>query len=126
MRYSDTLYEHFRHPCHVGLLAEDIPGRGVAKVGEPQHGAVIELYIQVDQSSQRLVDARFKAYGCGATIASASWLCAWLPGHTIEQVRQLHDATLSAALALPPAKLHCAVLAVAAAHAAVADYLSNS
>lgn len=125
MRYSDTLHQHFRHPCRMGMLPVGMPGRCVARVGEARHGGVIELSMQVDAVTNRVLDAGFRAYGCGATIAAASWVCAWLPGHTTAQVSELRDSLISQALKLPPAKLHCAVLAVSAARAALADYQAN-
>ncbi len=125
MRYSDILYQHFRHPCRVGMLPVGTPDRGAARGGEARHGGVIELSIQIDGVTHRVLDAGFRAYGCGATIAAASWVCAWLPGHTTAQVSELRDSLISQALTLPPAKLHCAVLAVSAARAALADYQAS-
>jgi nitrogen fixation NifU-like protein len=125
MRYSDTLHQYFSHPCRVGMLPVGTPGRGAARVGEARHGGVIDLSIQIDAATDSVLDAGFRAYGCGATIAAASWVCAWLPGHTTSQVSELRDSLISQALKLPSAKLHCAVLAVSAAHAALADYQAS-
>lgn len=126
MRYSDTLVRHFRNPSRVGTLSGDTSGLGTARVGDAQRGGLIDLQIRLDTRCARILDARFKAYGCGATIAAASWVCEWLPGHTPEQVDELRDATISKALTLPPQKVHCAVLAATAARAAVADGMANN
>lgn len=122
MRYSDTLYQHFRHPCCVGRLSVDRPGLGVARVGEVHHGGLIELSIQVDPCRVQVIDARFKAYGCGVTIAAASWVCTWLLGRCIEQAECIDAEMISRGLALPPSKVQCAVLAASAARAALANY----
>ncbi len=118
MQYSDTLLAHFRHPAGIGVFPPDLPGVHSARVGDPRHGAVIGLQIRLDEQG-RIIDARFRAYGCGATIAAASWVRDWLPGRTVDEACALHDDTVRAALDLPPAKLHCAVLAVAAVRAAL-------
>ncbi len=122
MRYSDTLYQHFRDSQRVGQLPADQPGYGSARVGEVRHGGVIELSLQVDPSHQQVADARFKAYGCGATIAAAAWVCTWLPGRCIEQVESIDAEIISRGLTLPPNKVQCAVLAASAVRAALANY----
>lgn len=125
MHYSEAVVRHFRNPRRSGTLPADTPGLGVARVGDAQRGGVVDLQLRVDEHTARIVDARFRAYGCGATIAAASWVCDWLPGHTADEAVRLRDGVIGAALTLPPAKLHCAVLAASAAREAVADYTAN-
>lgn len=125
MQYSETLLAHFRQPTGVGVFPPGLLGIRSARVGDPRHGAVIGLQIRLD-GRQRIVDARFRAYGCGATIAAASWVRDWLPGCTVAEALALHDDTIRAALDLPPAKLHCAVLAVAAVRAALDEFTEHA
>lgn len=118
MVYSDTLLAYFRRSDRAGVFASDTPDVVGVRVGNPRRGGVIALQVRLDTDGS-IEDSRFQAHGCGATIAVAAWLGDWLPGRTLEQAAALHDAQISTALELPPAKLHCAVLAVAAARALV-------
>ena len=70
-------------------------------------------------------DARFKAYGCGTTIACASWITEWAIGKTLQQAVQLHNTDIVEALALTPLKIHCAVAAEQALKTALEDYLTK-
>ncbi len=123
MPYSTTLMEHFRQPSRAGLVP--VGNARVVWVGDPRRGGVIVLQSRLDDPG-RIADVRFQAYGCGATIAAASWVSDWLMGRTLEQAAGLNDRLIAAALELPPAKLHCAVLAMAAVRAMIDDYVDST
>lgn len=103
--YSSAVHERFMSPQFAGALR----GESVlcAKVGAPEQGAVLELYLALDPAAQHIVKARFKAYGCGACIAVADYACEHLIGLTIDQVSEFDTQHIAQALALPSVKLHC-------------------
>lgn len=115
---------HFDQPRQVGTLALDAAEVATARVGEPVSGAVLQLQLQVDPHGT-LTAARFKAYGCGWTVACGSWLAEWLPGRTLAEAAQFRHHCLVEALAVPPEKLHCAVLAETALKAALRAYATK-
>jgi nitrogen fixation NifU-like protein len=81
----------------------------------------MRLFIRVEKD--RIVDARFLTFGCGAAIASSSITTEMIKGRTIEEVLMISDQAIADALGgLPPAKIHCSVLAEKAIQAAVSDY----
>jgi nitrogen fixation NifU-like protein len=67
-------------------------------------------------------DARFKTYGCGSAIASSSLATEWVKGKTLDQAMDIRNTQIAEELALPPAKIHCSILAEDAIKAAIADY----
>jgi len=93
-------------------------------VGEAQNrvcGDTMRLFIKVE--ADRIVDAKFLTFGCGAAIASSSISTEMVKGKTIEEALMISDQVISMALGgLPPTKVHCSVLAEKAIHAAVLDY----
>ena len=120
--YSEEVMEHFRHPKNVGEL-EDPSGRG--KVGNPVCGDIMELHIKVENG--RIVDAKFKTFGCGAAIATSSMLTEMVKGMTIEDASKISNQSIVDALGgLPKVKVHCSVLGVEALHKALDDYNAKS
>ena len=93
---------------------------GTGIVGAPECGDVMKLQIQVDDE-ERIVDAKFKTFGCGSAIASSSLATEWIKGRTLDEAMQLKNTDIVQELALPPVKIHCSVLAEDAVRAAIAD-----
>ena len=120
MAYSDKVLDHFNHPKNVGSLDKADQNVGTGVVGAPECGDVMKLQIRVDASG-RIVDAKFKTYGCGSAIAASSLATEWVKGRTIDQALEIKNTQISSELALPPVKMHCSVLAEEAIRAAVAD-----
>ncbi len=119
--YSPLLLEHFQQPRNVGTLERGAAQTGTAVVGALEQGQLLQWQLHV--AGDAIIDAvRFKAYGCPATIACASLLSEWVQGQSLEQAASLDANRLVAALALPPLKLHCALLAQDALRAAIDDY----
>ncbi|MFN6064839.1 MAG: iron-sulfur cluster assembly scaffold protein, partial [Bacteroidota bacterium] len=85
MAYSEKVLEHFQHPKNVGTLDKSKSTVGTGLVGAPECGDVMRLQIEVDPSTQTIIDAKFKTFGCGSAIASSSLATEWLKGKTIEQ-----------------------------------------
>lgn len=121
MAYSDKLIDHFNNPRNVGSLDKGAKDVGTGIVGAPECGDVMKLQIQVDTDG-RIVDAKFKTFGCGSAIASSSLATEWLKGKTVDEATSLRNTDIAQELALPPVKIHCSVLAEDAVRAAIADW----
>lgn len=120
MSYSDKVLDHYNHPRNIGSLDKASPQVGTGIVGAPECGDVMRLQIQVDEND-RIVDARFKTFGCGSAIASSSLATEWVKGKTLEEALEIKNTQIVKELALPPVKIHCSVLAEDAIRAAIAD-----
>jgi nitrogen fixation NifU-like protein len=121
MAYSDKVIDHYQNPRNVGSLDKNADDVGTGVVGAPECGDVMKLQIKVDDKG-RIVDAKFKTYGCGSAIASSSLATEWLKGTTIDEAMNIQNTQIVEELSLPPVKIHCSVLAEDAIKAAIADY----
>lgn len=118
MAYSDKLLEYFENPRAVGELDD---ANGTAEVSNPVCGDVMKLWVRVDGS--RIVDARFKAQGCPAAIATSSFATEMLVGMEVADARAITREQIADALGgLPPSKVHCSVLASDAIRAALGKF----
>jgi len=123
MAYSDKVLDHYSNPRNVGSLDKSSPKVGTGVVGAPECGDVMKLQIEVD--GDRIVDAKFKTFGCGSAIASSSLATEWLKGKTIDEAMTIKNTQIVEELSLPPVKIHCSVLAEDAIKSAIADYKSK-
>ena len=98
--------------------ADDSVGTGL--VGAPECGDVMKLQIKVE--NDRIVDAKFKTFGCGSAIASSSLATEWVKGRTLDEAQSIKNTDIVEELSLPPVKIHCSVLAEDAIKAAINDY----
>jgi nitrogen fixation NifU-like protein len=122
MAYSDKVIDHYNKPRNVGSLPKDKDNVGTGLVGAPECGDVMKLQIEVDPQSGKIVDAKFKTYGCGSAIASSSLATEWIKGKTVDEALQIKNTHIVQELSLPPVKIHCSVLAEDAIRSAVEDY----
>jgi len=120
MAYSDKVVDHYQHPRNVGSLDQTSSRVGTGIVGAPECGDVMKLQVQIDEQD-RIVDAKFKTFGCGSAIASSSLATEWVKGRTLDEALQIKNTDIVQELALPPVKIHCSVLAEDAIRAAIAD-----
>lgn len=120
MAYSNKVLDHYNNPRNVGSLDKGQKSVGTGIVGAPECGDVMKLQIQVE--GDRIVDAKFKTFGCGSAIASSSLATEWLKGKTIDEAMQIKNTQIVEELSLPPVKIHCSVLAEDAIKSAIADY----
>ena len=121
MAYSKQVLEHYEKPKNVGSLDGSDNNVGTALVGAPECGDVMQLQIKVD-SEQRIIDAKFKTFGCGSAIASSSLATEWVKGRTIGEADTIRNVDIVEELSLPPVKIHCSVLAEDAIKGAIDDY----
>ena len=120
MAYSDKVLDHYENPRNVGSLDKDSPNVGTGMVGAPACGDVMKLMIEVDNDN-KIIDAKFKTYGCGSAIASSSLLTEWVKGKSLTEASLIKNTEIVEELALPPVKVHCSVLAEDAIKTAIAD-----
>ena len=123
MAYSEKVLEHYEKPRNIGSLDNRSKSVGTGLVGAPECGDVMKLQIKVENN--KIVDAKFKTFGCGSAIASSSLATEWVKGKTIEEAKTIRNTHIVKELSLPPVKIHCSVLAEDAIKAAIADYLSH-
>ena len=120
MAYSEKVIDHYQNPKNVGTLDKSKSNVGTGLVGAPECGDVMRLQIEVEDN--RIIDAKFKTFGCGSAIAASSLATEWLKGMTLEEAVKLDNMELVEELNLPPVKIHCSVLAEDAIKSAINDY----
>ena len=121
MAYSDKVLEHYERPHNVGSLDGGSNRVGTGLVGAPECGDVMKLQIQVDDDN-KIVDAKFKTFGCGSAIAASSLATEWIKNKTVDEASMIQNTEIVEELSLPPVKIHCSVLAEDAIKAAIRDY----
>jgi len=122
--YSDKVIDHFQNPRNMGSLPKDDVQVGTGVVGAPECGDVMKLQIKVED--EKIVDAKFKTFGCGSAIASSSLATEWLKGKTLTEAQDIKNTDIVQELNLPPVKIHCSVLAEDAIKAAIANYQTKA
>src|SRR5947207_14558353 len=100
MAYSEKLLDYFQNPRCVGAIPD---AHAVAEVSNPVCGDVMKLWVKVD--SGRVQDARFKAQGCSAAIATSSYATEMRIGMTLADALEVSKEQIADALGgLPTAK----------------------
>ena len=120
MAYSEKVIDHYNEPRNVGSFAKSDDQVGTGLVGAPECGDVMKLQIKVE--NEKIVDAKFKTFGCGSAIASSSLATEWVKGKTLDEALTIQNTEIVEELSLPPVKIHCSVLAEDAIKAAIQDY----
>jgi nitrogen fixation NifU-like protein len=120
MAYSEKVIDHYNEPRNVGSFAKSDDQVGTGLVGAPECGDVMKLQIKVE--NEKIVDAKFKTFGCGSAIASSSLATEWVKGKTLDEALAIQNTEIVEELSLPPVKIHCSVLSEDAIKAAIQDY----
>ncbi|XP_076444700.1 iron-sulfur cluster assembly scaffold protein IscU-like [Babylonia areolata] len=120
-KYHKNVLDHYENPRNVGSLDKEDKQVGTGLVGAPACGDVMKLQIKVDEDG-KIVDAKFKTFGCGSAIASSSLATEWVKGKTLDEAVRIKNTDIAKELSLPPVKLHCSMLAEDAIKAALNDY----
>jgi nitrogen fixation protein NifU and related proteins len=116
--YTEKVKDHFFNPRNVGEIKD---ADGVGTVGNPTCGDVMTMYIKV--KDEKIVDVKFKTYGCAAAIASSSITTEIVKGMDLEKAKKLSRDDVAKELGgLPAVKMHCSNLASDALREAIKDY----
>lgn len=116
--YSEKVMDHFTNPRNVGEIPD---ADGIGEVGNAKCGDIMKIYLKIEDNI--IKDVKFKTFGCGAAIATSSIATEMIIGKSVDEALQLTNKAVVEALdGLPPAKLHCSVLAEEAVKAAIEDY----
>ena len=121
MAYSEKVIEHYERPHNVGSLDSGSNRVGTGLVGAPECGDVMKLQIEVDNDN-KIIDAKFKTFGCGSAIAASSLATEWIKNKSVDEASMIQNTEIVEELSLPPVKIHCSVLAEDAIKAAIRDY----
>ena len=127
MAYSQKVIERFEsvlanpHEFSVGRFDPKDPQVATGMTGAPACGDVMKLQLKLDEE-ERIIDVKFKTYGCGSAIASSTMFVEMLKGKTIEEAKLIKDKDIAASLELPAIKLHCSVLAEESIKDAIKDW----
>lgn len=117
--YSEKVMDHFENPRNVGELKD---ANGIGMVGNAKCGDIMQMFIKVNDDGI-IEDVGFKTFGCGAAVATSSMATEMIKGKSIQDALKLTNSAVVEALeGLPPAKIHCSVLAEEAVRAAIDDY----
>jgi len=116
--YTKKVLKHFANPKNAGCMKDS---SGVGEVGNVRCGDILRLYIKVKDN--KIVDAKFKTYGCVAAIAASDMLCEMVKGKTLEEAEKITNRDIVNALGdLPAVKTHCSILGSSALKKAIEDY----
>nr|CAH0103538.1 unnamed protein product [Daphnia galeata] len=119
--YHQKVIDHYEKPRNVGSMDKKDINVGTGLVGAPACGDVMKLQIKVDENG-KIIDAKFKTFGCGSAIASSSLATEWVKGKSVDDALKIRNTDIAKELSLPPVKLHCSMLAEDAIKAALKDY----
>ena len=119
--YNEKVMEHFMNPRNTGEIKD---ADGIGCFGNPADGDVVKIYVKV--KDDRLIDVRFKAFGCPAAIATGSIITEMAKGKTIQEALKIVRREVAESLGgLPPNKMECSNLAADALHRAIKEYLKK-
>jgi nitrogen fixation NifU-like protein len=119
--YNSTVMDHFMNPRNMGDIKN---ADAIGEVGAAACGDIMKISLKIDETTGKIIDARFKTFGCGSAIAASSMATELIKGRTINDVEQNfnNQQIVDALGGLPPVKIHCSVLASEALNAALEDY----
>ncbi|MCD8175839.1 MAG: Fe-S cluster assembly scaffold protein NifU [Phascolarctobacterium sp.] len=121
--YSEKVIDHFSKPRNVGEIKNP---SGIGTVGNAKCGDIMRMYLNIDDNGI-IRDVKFKTFGCGAAIATSSMATELVKGKTIQEaINVTNKAVMETLDGLPPAKVHCSLLAEEAIHAALWDYAEKN
>lgn len=116
--YTDLVIEHFTNPRNVGVIED---ADAVGREGNPVCGDMMEMFLKIEDG--RIIDVKFRTFGCGAAIATSSIATEMIKGKTIEEALKLSRKDIADALGgLPASKMHCSNLATDALRSAIRAY----
>jgi nitrogen fixation NifU-like protein len=128
--YSDIVKEHFFDPKNFMVDDDGYEASGMGMVGSPACGDMMTVWIKVDPVSKRIIDMKWRTFGCGSAIASTSMHSVMVVengGRTIEEALAIKPQHIIERLGgLPDRKIHCSVLSDKALRSAINDYFRKT
>ncbi len=119
--YSEKVMDHFMNPRNVGEMPD---ADGVGMEGNPTCGDAMQLFIKIE--NDKIIDAKFRTFGCGAAIAVSSMITEMIKGKTLDEALSISKEAVAQELGgLPPQKMHCSNLGADALKKAIEDYRSK-
>lgn len=116
--YNQKVLDTYANAKNTGEIEN---ADGVGTVGNASCGDIMQISLRIE--NDRIVDAKFKTFGCAAAIASSETATEMIKGKTLDEALQIKNADVVEVLeGLPPQKIHCSVLAEEAIAAAIKDY----
>jgi nitrogen fixation NifU-like protein len=117
-KYPKVLMEHFQNPRNVGEIFDP---DGIGTVGNASCGDIMQMFIKVN--GDKIIEAKFKTFGCGAAIATSSILTERIKGATLDEAMKISEDTSKEVLSqLPKEKVPCFTLATDALKLAIEEY----
>lgn len=132
--YSNQVVNRMNNPKHQGEITEERAAELGAKLivadfGAESCGDAVRLYWAVDEASDKILESKFKSFGCGTAIASSDVMAELCIGKTVDEAVKITNIDVEFALrdtpdvpAVPPQKMHCSVMAYDVIKKAAAEY----
>ena len=118
--YTEKVIKRFQNPTHAGEMKD---ANAVGTVGNQACGDIMQLFLKINEETNKIEKASFKTFGCAAAIASTDVACEMIEGMTLEEASKVTNKQVIEKLGeLPPHKIHCSVLAEESIEAAIADF----
>jgi len=132
--YSQKVQDLMNHPQNMGEITQEQAEKMGAKLvvadfGAESCGDAVRLYWAVDEKTDKILDAKFKSFGCGTAIASSDTMADLCKGKTVDEAVKITNIDVEKAMrdnpdtpAVPPQKMHCSVMAYDVIKEAAASY----
>lgn len=125
--YNETVMDHFINPRNMGDIKD---ANAIGEVGAAACGDIMKISLKIDETTNKVIDARFKTFGCASAIAASSMATELIKGRTIEDLeKNFSNKEVLDALGGEeywrsnlPQKIHCSVLSEESVSAAIQDY----
>ena len=132
--YSQKVTDLMNNPQNMGEITEEQAKEMGAKLivadfGAESCGDAVRLYWAVDPKTDKILESKFKSFGCGTAIASSDTMAELCKGKTVDEAVKITNIDVEHAMrdtpdtpAVPPQKMHCSVMAYDVIKKAAAQY----
>ncbi len=132
--YSNEVVNRMNNPQNQGEITEERAKELGAKLiiadfGAESCGDAVRLYWAVDESNDKILESKFKSFGCGTAIASSDVMAELCVGKSVDEAVKITNIDVEKALrdnpdtpAVPPQKMHCSVMAYDVIKKAASEY----